>query len=1219
MRILWNYIVRGGRVMAKRNIRGKSGKQLYINKIFGRGMLYTSSEMPDGFTKLISNYDIAPTGDSAIPRKPYSTLDHSIQVIDHKYVYPVKFTQAINKQHFIAFNNTVTEEDFANDTLPEINKISEDTIKMFHKHNNKYEIEGITTSPSYDPDFPPSVEFANVSKDSLAVNGVAFHRIELYLLERTNKFVIYYGRRVTMVDIPIISAQDIYVHDADTIRYDNTDYRLVSIDAPEKDQKWHEHGKRYLRNLIDSVPMNSQEGTFSLSIRPLVNKETGMFSRDVHGRVIAYFYIKHTSNTLSTCPYCNGTGFLDTPIGQPCLICNPSAHDPNAGSWYEENYLYIQEILVREGLAKLDYAFGNYDHTEDLIVSQTDAKTDGLKMWGPSNIDPLYNSISNLVVYPDDLNPSCIQAVRIVGSKPVYYKTQNIVDDVKFIYIDYLDAVGFIGRIIKLVDNTPVIKYKGLILIKCDINENDEPYFKVTLPPNNYQGTIPDLAEASSNGYNLYNDDLINTDDTDDSSSPTYIKGIAVTPPSGEGTIIQQAIIGQPVVLRAIQNETYFPFSFIPDITYSGTVNISEDYNPAVDTIPISSVYYADLSSTAHQCTTKNVSILSFYCTITGINLRYNKNTVALTEPIEFNISGSGHHDKVGEVIKTITIDGNKFDITLTSLVDSPNHQYIYSATFVISASIPNLDSEHEKALYAKWEVAPYGSNEFVPIRDYFKLFTVDNATNSVTKVANEDTEFTPTQQGNLIVKYTLTPAYVVGSLVIMNELASLSATIPALKVGHEYVTIDNSDLKRNLNIRDATRIGIFNKQIYMYGKYTKTNTVFFSSFEDPWFYNFPYSAINMDESIVYGYTYNEQLVLFGKENIYMLSTEGSINEATRSKIYENLSITDSDINSVSSMGTNLIFFSSGVGFITSTNKFYDDPTNITVYKLTDNINDALTNPEPIIRLLEGIPISSFIQSINIESKVFIENNFINIICNYSYVINNAEYNAIIIFKYNQSFKQWSTYYLPSTLVSKITSTFKFEPFLGVQMAVLDSDGYFNVLYTNDKINEFLDKGVGGSVAIEGVIDSGFLSVDTMNSKRFKDLMFDFNDIMGRTSLDISCMFFVDGAPVLIGSDASSIIVDEYGSETELSPSGYNEGDIVFVHVNDVSDNQNFYGTKINVKGEDFTVSGRCNLRVPVGGKGRLPSFVLKIKANNLYKLMSYSLIYKEKDISRRS
>ena len=105
--------------MSKRNIRPNSGKQLYLNQIFYKGMLYTSSEMQEGFAKVIDNYDIAPTGDAASPRQPLKMINGQ-NVIDAngtKYVVPVKFKQDEGKQSYVKFYQTVTEEDFVNDII----------------------------------------------------------------------------------------------------------------------------------------------------------------------------------------------------------------------------------------------------------------------------------------------------------------------------------------------------------------------------------------------------------------------------------------------------------------------------------------------------------------------------------------------------------------------------------------------------------------------------------------------------------------------------------------------------------------------------------------------------------------------------------------------------------------------------------------------------------------------------------------------------------------------------------------------------------------------------------------------------------------------------------------------------------------------------------------------------------------------------------------------
>ena len=50
--------------MSKRNIRARSGKQLYLNNSFTKGMLYTSSEIPEGYTKIINNFEVLGTIDA---------------------------------------------------------------------------------------------------------------------------------------------------------------------------------------------------------------------------------------------------------------------------------------------------------------------------------------------------------------------------------------------------------------------------------------------------------------------------------------------------------------------------------------------------------------------------------------------------------------------------------------------------------------------------------------------------------------------------------------------------------------------------------------------------------------------------------------------------------------------------------------------------------------------------------------------------------------------------------------------------------------------------------------------------------------------------------------------------------------------------------------------------------------------------------------------------
>src|SRR5690606_2353983 len=134
--------------------------------------------------------------------------------------------------------------------------------------------------------------------------------------------------------------------------------------------------------------------------------------------------------------------------------------------------------------------------------------------------------------------------------------------------------------------------------------------------------------------------------------------------------------------------------------------------------------------------------------------------------------------------------------------------------------------------------------------------------------------------------------------------------------------------------------------------------------------------------------------------------------------------------------------------------------------------------------------------------------------------------------------------------------------------------------------------------------DSGFLSVDTMNDKRFKDLIFEFNNI-GGSELSLIPNFFVDGIPTLVVDDSALIFVED--GAIECSDPKEIPTSMVF---------GNEYGFKLS--DSTFGTSERLRVRFPVWGKGRMPQFTLRITAKDDYELLNFSLIYKEKNIERR-
>jgi hypothetical protein len=157
--------------------------------------------------------------------------------------------------------------------------------------------------------------------------------------------------------------------------------------------------------------------------------------------------------------------------------------------------------------------------------------------------------------------------------------------------------------------------------------------------------------------------------------------------------------------------------------------------------------------------------------------------------------------------------------------------------------------------------------------------------------------------------------------------------------------------------------------------------------------------------------------------------------------------------------------------------------------------------------------------------------------------------------------------------------------------------------------------------------DSGYLSVDTMNDKRFKDIIIEFDKIDPMAKLYMNCEFFVDGSPIIL-SDATAVIIDKLTGaimETEKVLSDYRDYELHHIGTSsydtpsDTITREQMFGTTFEIDNQVYSTTGRTHMRIPVYGKGRLPSFILKIESDKGYEFINYALIYKEKNINRRS
>lgn len=1265
--------------MSKRNINSKSGKQLYLNQIFYKGILYTSSEMQEGYAKIIDNYDIAPTGDAASPRKPLVTSSISM---DDSYIYPVKFKQNIDSYSFVRFKKTITEKEFVEDTFTPLDE-AERTIDIVHRPINALNEGDIQTEildytiQGEEPEIPETEEdpITEEYKDKVTnESGLTF-------VEQTTSLPLLYVKdfKYTVTDdvesIEEVQIQALYafsdtsyentsnfspalleVRDGDSFDFDGVEYRLWGIDSVEKGYKWYTYAKHLLENILEN------QNILGIYFREL---STDRYDRKV---VQVSLELKYT--------------------------------DPNNSSSYRYYLLDLNRTLLKTGLYTINYIdLKESAFSDGYMAAFQPAQDDGYKMFSDIDYDPFYaTDVSRAIV--SNNNPLLItdnmyiEAVKIVDEYNISPKSATKTDFVHAVYLENIDSIAFIGRVISLEDEEPSIFYKGVIMLRAV----SSGVYTIVLPDEEGNGDKPNLVDAVSSGYNLLNENMIFVDNQENSWDTFNILGLAVLNTTtgvidSPAKVVNKASMGQRVALKAIINEEGF-YSY-NDITTTDKYGYSITLNDISYTVPSETEGEEDVTTSIESkcvlekqpgATTGNTYFsadinedyeedYNMYSILNGISLKslyiIDPNGKQINIDLSELLTTSLYQKQTGTATTYEEyhklFDGSLFEIyirvkvTSTTLIieviDNFNsiNKYIdvneesNSHTFVTREEGAPLE------LYSQWSVAPFGATSYTTIQDPVLIFTKEAGSSTLVKsslwseVEEADIPINPTDMIYTIVNnYSLSFEFSIQpkiklctdvdkcpsalhNILLQNLFQEIKVVIPNLSVGTPIEFITDSDLRTNIDFKNATRIEVFNRQLCVYGPYTKSNILMFSKFENYDYFPLPFGVIEFDEPITWVVNYKDSFTVFGKHNIYMLSGGTAIGDCTLYKVYENLSTHLTDVHCINTVGNNLVFFNNGVGYVLVPNTYVDNPSNIKVYKLTESINNFFYNPEHYIRtrLPDKTNVDDYL-NFKFNMMSYAQNNEIVLLANITTVINNSEGSRevplVVWFIYNQDYKYWRMYSTDS--VDSIKTNYISEPNYNNQfISLVDGKDCFSY-FLNTYNLEYYDSNNnnGKNIPIRTMIDSGYLSVDTMNDKRFKDLIIELDNIDPNYGLQIDCEFFVDGSPMLL-SDLDVVTVDRRSTiNTQVSSdkvlSNYIDYDLQHIQGSPEGTERTIhreFGRPFVVDGSVYTTVGRTHLRIPVYGKGRLPSFMLKIESGGFYEFINYSLIYKEKNINRRN
>lgn len=1236
--------------MSKRNIRPSSGKQLYLNQIFYKGMLYTSSEMQEGFAKVIDNYDIAPTGDAASPRQPLKMINgqNVIGSDDTKYVVPVKFKQDEGKQSYVKFYQTVTEEDFVNDVLypfdgrlPDIGIVKRSGNAI--NESIHFEDEIGYTIVNQEEETPEDETLKETYKSYVE----KYEGLEIFDDDTIHYHRYYYdGEGETpsnaYIDIPYstystgsFKIDKLEFTDGDTFTTpDNQRYRLFGIDCTETGQEWSEYAKQVVNNLI--------------SYSKYLGWNFIQKNKDVYGRPVGILYLYYES-------------YIEDKIHR----------------------IDLAQVLLRTGLAVMRYIDKNSDPSlfNEYQSLTNMAMSSGYKIFNTSDdFDPFYNkfipsvsvSEGNNLQVTDDMH---IEAVVIKDGFHISAVTQNTIDFVQTVYIDYLDSLAFMGRVI----NGNEIVYKGPILLRAQRDEDGNVLHTILLPSNQGEGAKPNLVEAATtNSYNLINDNMINIENEEDENSAfnilgttvVYIDSIENTKPVidvDNPKIITQGVVGQSVLLKAIINEKGY--------YYSNQISTTDNYgfniviNPIVvnghtifpeRTISRAVNEFTNITSDTYGLADALASVLKdltdeekadFPETWEEVLAETEISIKSITLVKDSNDSSQSVRLSGDEFIKVLSLnrqplwEGSVLELQSQLRIDEDdllvnfhNNFSTINQTFNESGVL-TVREDLPLEFYSKWSVSEYGGELFRDIQSEQLIYTKDAGSNILTQVGDWDNLIKPTDymyvlsgNTNLLFRFSIQPKihnqlsiYCPNSLkdvYLVNTYQEMFMITPVVKLGAGIEVISDKDLRTNIAIKNATRLDVFNRQLCLYGPYTISNVLFFSKFETFDFFPFPSGVVEVEEPITWVYNYKDSFIIFGKNHIHMLKGATTVSECTLHRIYENLSVHLPDVRVINTVGNNLIFFNNGVGYVIVPNMYVDSQSNIKVYKLTEYISNFFYNPEVYIRnRIPDIDINTQLVY-HMELDSYVQNNDIVITNNITIVDGSKEHYLVVWFIYNQDYKYWRMY--STTLFDRIIANYICEPNVNHQFVVSQGSEVCMSFFTNVYTLDYKDiDTVSTSIPIITMLNSGYLSVDTMNDKRFKDLIIELDNINPEAKLYLDCEFFVDGSPMVL-SDVDALIIDKVSGavlESEKVLSEYKTFEahhIGYPEDLSVSRSQNF-GTTFKIDNKVYSMTGRTHIRIPVYGKGRLPSFILKIKSDKFYEFINYALIYKEKNINRRT
>lgn len=447
-----------------------------------------------------------------------------------------------------------------------------------------------------------------------------------------------------------------------------------------------------------------------------------------------------------------------------------------------------------------------------------------------------------------------------------------------------------------------------------------------------------------------------------------------------------------------------------------------------------------------------------------------------------------------------------------------------------------------------------------------------------------------------------------------------------------------------------CTKIAHFDTRVLLYGNPKAENIIYMSDDEgNIKYFPFNYALDRVLEKIIYVHSYQEFIIVFSTNNIYVVFAE--VDEFGVEKFYtkllmSNITIKESYINTVTTIGRDILFMSNSDELkMLRPNIYVESGTDMLMATLSDPIKEMLINPNQFItkRLQyynRAIDIFNSEWKPTIEVRSHVYNNKVYLYHSVSLPDTDDPYMFICIFDLNN--RRWTIH--DTTAVS---FPYNFElynlddgPYIltrnhlslngGVTLLLFESlnlwefdDGYgklrdskpvkivddtfvFNSALTTD--DEAVIEEV--KIPINVMVNPGYLDITPHLMKRFMQFKF----VITNTDcivIPMTMEFAIDGRT---RQTANAVRMQQI---TDVNDPNY--GQVQAVHVMEpfeIAANSAVEGG-ITFKEWQLGVSkfgplNKLEIKFGISGRGKIPSLEFGFKVTGMFELFNYTLIYKE-------